>query len=86
MNGSILKLNQKIKPELTLVDVQKLIENNYGLKVNHLQEMKSFDDRNYLVTAESISSHSDDAFKSEQSMFTFKVTNTLDTSISGLIG
>lgn len=86
MDNQIFKLGEKIKPELPISEIQMFIENNYKIKIKNLQEMKSFDDRNYLVTTDCNFADSKIVLSDENNFFTIKVTNTLDSSVLGLIG
>lgn len=47
--SEILKPGQKIRPELTLQEVERLAERLYGIIVKEICELKSYDDRNFLI-------------------------------------
>lgn len=47
--SEILKPGQKIRPEITLEEVERLVKRLYGIIVSEICELKSYDDRNYLI-------------------------------------
>ena len=45
----ILKPGSKIRPNVTEEEVIKLVERLYGIVTQEIAELKSYDDRNYLI-------------------------------------
>lgn len=78
MAEGILKPGKRIKPFLELDAAKKLVEKLYDVKIKKISELDSYDDRNYKV--ETVV-----AYKEFGNQFVFKITNTLDSSIPGLI-
>lgn len=45
----ILKPGSKIRPNVSEEDVIKLVERLYGIVTREIAELKSYDDRNFLI-------------------------------------
>ena len=50
--SNILEPGSKIKPTVTTLVAEKLIERLYGITLESIKELISYDDRNYLVHAD----------------------------------
>lgn len=48
-SNNLLKPGLKIKPQITIDDVEKLAQRLYGIIVNDIKELNSYDDRNYFI-------------------------------------
>ncbi|XP_017475430.1 PREDICTED: hydroxylysine kinase [Rhagoletis zephyria] len=47
--NNILKPGSNIKPKVTSEDVESLVRRLYGITINEIKELISYDDRNYLI-------------------------------------
>ncbi|CAL8125445.1 unnamed protein product [Orchesella dallaii] len=74
---TILQPGQKIKPNVSLLLAQKLVEEHYGLKVESLKELNSYDDNNFYVKAKGSNGNVE--------KYVFKVLNSMDSKKTGYV-
>jgi len=48
-SSEVLKPGSNIKPQVKLGDVESLVRRLYGITINEIKELISYDDRNYLI-------------------------------------
>ncbi|ODN04830.1 Hydroxylysine kinase [Orchesella cincta] len=72
-----LQPGQRIKPNVTLSVAQTLVEKHYGLQLESIKELNSYDDNNFYVKAKLPDG------KTEK--YTFKVLNSMDSKNPGHI-
>ncbi|CAL8106834.1 unnamed protein product [Orchesella dallaii] len=75
--SATLQPGQSIKPNVSSSTAQKLIEEYYGLEVESIKELNSYDDNNFYVKAKSSDG--------ETVKYTFKVLNSMDSKKTGHI-
>ncbi|ODN06024.1 Hydroxylysine kinase [Orchesella cincta] len=75
--SATLQPGQRIKPNVSLSTAQKLIEEHYGLQIESIKELNSYDDNNFYVKAK-------DSDENTQK-YTFKVLNSMDSKKTGHI-
>lgn len=79
MPSTSFETGVRIKPPFELNEVPSLIEKYFGLAVEDVKEMNSYDDKNFVVCT-----NSEPENKAQR--FTFKITNSLDSKVEGLLG
>lgn len=67
----VIQKGTKIKPEIDEKKVRELIEQLYGIRAIEVCELNSYDDRNFLITA--------DKWSSIEVLFSFKIQSLWKT-------
>lgn len=80
----VLEPGQRIKPDITEEEVRSVVQRLYGITIDHLSELKAYDDRNYFITADSRYKNPIITNPSPHG-YIFKVLNTLDSKKLGFI-
>lgn len=52
VSSEILKPGTKIRPDVNVEDARKLAERLYGIVASEIEELVSYDDRNFLIKAD----------------------------------
>ena len=75
---STLQPGQQIRPSVSTKGAVLLVEKLYGVKVQSVKELNSYDDKNFLVTIESVEDRSN-LERNETQQYTLKILNSLDS-------
>ena len=76
MGDEVLEPGQEIRPKISQKGAIYLVEHLYGVKVESVREMNSYDDKNFLFTFSETNGHTDIEVGKKYNM---KVLNSMDS-------
>jgi len=81
----VIAVNEVIKPQLSEAEAIKFIQELFGVQVESIKPLVSYDDLNFQVKLKTVKTPTNGADQIKDGVYVFKVLNSMDSKVPGVI-